>query len=78
MGSPFSSLPDNLSTWLTTVKTTLNLLGLSSIRNNPSSFSEKEVFRNLKNESAALFKKFWHSEVSLASVNSDRNSKLRT
>ena len=73
-----TSLPDNLSNWLNTVKTTLNLLGLSSIWNSPSSFSEKEVCRKLKNESAALFKKFWHSEVSLASENSNRNSKLRT
>lgn len=73
-----TSLPDNLSNWLTTVKTTLNLLGLSSIWNNPSSFSEKEVCRKLKYESAALFKKFWHSEISLACLNSDRNSKLRT
>ena len=28
--------------------------------------------------SAALFKKFLHCEVSLATLNSDRNSKLRT
>ena len=72
------SLPNNLSNWLNTVKTVLNLFGLSSIWNNPSSFSPNQVNTRLKEKSLFLFKEFWLSELSIAKEGSTRNSKLRT
>ena len=73
-----TSLPNNFSNWLNTVKTVLNLFGLSSIWNSPSGFSSNQVNRRLKEKSTSLFKEFWLSELSIANEGSTRNSKLRT
>ena len=62
------SLPNNLSNWLNTMKTVLNLFGLSSIWNSPSNFSANQVNRRLKEKSTSLSKEFWLSELSIEGV----------
>ena len=54
-----TSLSNNLSNWLNTVKMVRDLFGLSSIWNSPSSFSPNQVNRRLKDKSSGFLKKLF-------------------
>ena len=59
------------------MKSTLGLLGLHRVFENPHRFRSDQVSRICKENMKNYFMNLWKHEIEIAGPNSERNSKLR-
>lgn len=71
------TIPDELSDWKNTIKYILKLLGLDNLFDRPSSFSTAQVKRKVKDKLRSTFIHQWKKQISEASPESAKHSKLR-